>query len=91
MNEKAYDQVFDTVDDWLLDGEFQKVDCWLETVRSCYLVFGDNIINLIVASLTITRPARKFLNERETFADWAKEYLAEHDPDRLDVLLQGII
>ncbi len=79
------DELFERVDRWHSEGEFDKSD---EHLRGLDVDALDTY--QIVGVLSITLPAKESLTEREAFVERARQRLLVLAPDRIVGLMQGL-
>lgn len=77
--------IYDRVDQLHREGRFADVDAILEALD----VGGSETI-VLLAYVSITRPARTELRAREAFVARVRERLTRVDPERVDDLLAGL-
>jgi hypothetical protein len=82
---RTLDFIYDTLDDWLLQGEGKKVDQVLDQVDvdTCEHVY-------LIGYLTITGNWRSHLTARTRFYERVKERIERDVPHRADALLKGL-
>lgn len=79
------DVLFNTIDDMLIDGEFDSCDAGLETLDLERLD-----TNLLIAALSITKSAAPILPSRQRFVERVEQRVRELAPERLEELMSGI-
>jgi len=79
------DYIYDTLDDWMLEGNGTAVDEVLDRVDvdSCELVY-------LIGYLTITGQWKHKLTKRDEFYNRVRSRVLQEEPERVIPLLQGL-
>lgn len=75
--DQRLDQIYDQLDDWLLEGRFSLCDRVMELLHTQHTETCLNELDLGIGFLTITGPARHRLPARDSFATALKEGLKQ--------------
>jgi hypothetical protein len=81
---KTLDFMFDTIDDWLLEGEQEKAEQVLDEIDVNKYRY-DYLVGFLV--ITLVWP----LKNRPKFARLVEERIRREEPERVDKILQGLI
>lgn len=83
-SQKAISCIVEQLDSWMCDGKFDLVD------ESLLFDPSTKSIEVSLAFLVMSFPARKMLKNRDKLFEASKEYYSKVRPDEVDGLLQGL-